>query len=119
MKHPPHIGLAAATLALLGLGALGGCVFVITPNHDTHAEWAGNYARHQATQADRNRRLALAVRKRLGSDPVLAPLKLKFFVHDGEISFCGPFPTPQLRARTFGKIGALKGVTGVDDSCDR
>lgn len=119
MKHPTHIGLTAATLALLGLGAVGGCVFVITPNHGTHAEWAGTYAQHQAARADRNRRLALAVRKRLDSDPALIPLKLKFFVRDGEISFCGPFPSPQLRARTFGKIGALKGVTGVDDDCNR
>lgn len=81
------------------------------------AEWAGSYASRQRDHAAKQRALANRINKRLSSDPVLGPMHLKFFVHDGEVSLCGPFPSREIRARAFGIVGTTKGVGGVNADC--
>lgn len=104
-------------MALLVLPALSSCVIVETPGKPLRAEWAGSYASRKREHAATRRALANRIRRRLSSDPVLGPLHLKFFVHDGEVSLCGPFPAPAVRARAFGIVGTIKGVEGVNDAC--
>lgn len=108
--------LALACAAACAL-ALSGCVFVVTPGHPTQAEWAGTYAKSRAERRDKDRDLALRVRQVLDADPQLKKLELRIFVDHGEVSLCGGFPDPQVRARAFALVGQVDGVKGVDTDC--
>lgn len=107
----------AVLCAAAGMVAVGGCVFVVTPGHPTRAEWAGTYARSQAAQHDQDRDVALRVRDALNADPDLEKLQLRIFVDRGEVTLCGGFPDPKLRARAFAIVGQVDGVKGVDTDC--
>lgn len=109
------LGLALAATLL----AASGCVVTTTPEGKSQTHWSGDYAREQATRKDADRQLALRVRKALADDPQLQPLHLRFFVSNGEVSLCGPFPTEQLRSRALAVISAIDGVSGVDEDCRR
>ncbi len=109
----PLVALAVV-VAMVGLS---GCVFVVERGHPTRAEWAGEYASQQASRRDKGRDLALRVRKALNEDPELKSLGLTIFVHRGEVTLCGGFPNPRVRARAFGIVGQLDGVKGVDADC--
>jgi osmotically-inducible protein OsmY len=119
----PRIRRAAKAFAGLALAATvlaaSACVVTTTPEGKSQTHWSGDYAREQATQKDADRQLALSVRKALADDPQLQQLHLRFFVSDGEVSVCGPFPSEDLRSRVLAVISAVDGVSGVDEDCRR
>ena len=110
-KALPALAAAAA------LSLLAGCVFVVSPGKPTHAEWIGHYSSQQAARHDRQRDLALRVRKALNGDPDLKKLDLRIFVNGGEVSLCGGFPDPKIKSRAFAIVGQVDGVKGVDTDC--
>jgi|GEM_PF-1059198 len=108
---------ALLPLAAAALATLTGCVLVVQPGKPTHAEWAGDYASQQAERNDKDRDLALRVRKALNEDADLKKLGLRIFVDRGEVSLCGGFPDSETRSRAFGVVGQVNGVQGVDTDC--
>ncbi|MDN5864134.1 MAG: BON domain-containing protein [Gammaproteobacteria bacterium] len=104
-------------MAAMLCAASGGCTISTTPDGHIQTEWAGNHARQQAAEQDRDRALALQIRQALANDPVLAPLDLGIFVDHGNVRLCGDYPDGTSRDRAVGLISIMAGVASVNTRC--
>lgn len=114
MRRPATITLLAAAALC---AAAGGCAITTTPGGGVQTQWIGQYARQQAADQNRERALALRVRRTIDNDPVLAPLDLDIFVDHGTVRLCGDYPDPASRSRAAGLVATIPGVSGVVTHC--